>query len=92
MTTQELGARAALPDPRLPPEPSDPIPDPVPPPPHPIDPEPYPRYEDVPPVDPVDTHPVPLARGGDPENDSAQAIAAQDGAPPSSHRRSGGRK
>jgi len=86
--THVPGARGTLPDPRLPPEPGDPIPDPVPPPPYPIDPDPYPRYEDVPPVDPVDTHPVQLAHGADPEG-GAQGIAAEACAPPSSHRRSG---
>jgi hypothetical protein len=91
--TLALGARDNVPDPRLPPEPGDPMPDPVPPPPYPIDPDPYPRYEDVPPVDPVDTHPVPLGTGAAP-GDSAtavasDAIAAETIAPPSSHRRRG---
>ena len=81
---------ATLPDPRLPPEPMEPIPAPEPPPPSPFDPEPYPRYEDVPPVDPVDSHPIELANKADPEDHCAEAIAAQDRVPPSSHRRSGG--
>jgi len=75
--------RTPLSDPRLPPEPIEPIPAPDPPPPGPIDPEPYPRYEDVPPTDPVDGEPVRVSNGADEIDDFG------DTEPPSSHRRAG---
>jgi hypothetical protein len=40
--------------PREPQTPADPIEPEQPPPPHPRDPDPYPRYEDVPPAQPID--------------------------------------
>ena len=90
MMTPTVGAQAPLPDPRLPPEPIDPIPPPQSPPPYPIDPEPYPKYEDVPPTDPVDTRPVEVANGAAPGAAFPEAAVPGDGEPPSSHRRRGG--
>lgn len=89
MLTPAVGVQAPVPDPRLPPEPIDPIPTPVPPPPHPIDPDPYPRYEDVPPADPVDEQPVELADGSALEASFPETGIPGDGEPPSSHRRRG---
>jgi len=85
MIIQTSAPRGPIPDPRLPPEPSDPIPAPDPTPPGPIDPEPYPRYEDVPPTDPVDGEPVRVANGAD--EDEIDDFGYTE--PPSSHRRSG---
>jgi hypothetical protein len=60
MSASTFSASRAVPldespeSPREPHTPADPIEPEQPPPPHPRDPDPYPRYEDVPPAQPID--------------------------------------
>lgn len=68
-----LGAQNPVPDPRLPPEPSDPPQEPAP---NPHDPEPYPRYEDDPPTSPIDrVSDAALRRGAAPPSSHRRAGA-----------------